>query len=122
MSFSSDKEKNGKMSFLDVEVSRENGRFKTAVYRKPTFSGVYTHFECFLLSSNKFGMIYTLVYRCFTLCSAWREFYRELVTLVKEILQRNRYLTSFRDKCFKTFLHRLHIKPTLATVKRSLYA
>ena len=68
MSFSSDKEKkNGKMSFLDVEVSRENGRFKTAVYCKPTFSGVYTHFESFLLSSNKFGMIYTLVYRCFTL-------------------------------------------------------
>ena len=55
------------MSFLDVEVSRENGRFKTAVYRKPTFSGVYTHFESFLLSSNRFGMIYTLVYRCFTL-------------------------------------------------------
>ena len=48
MSFSFEQEKNGKLSFLDVEVSREKGKFVTTVYRKPTFSGVYTHFETFL--------------------------------------------------------------------------
>ena len=48
MSFSFEQEKNGKLSFLDVEVSREKGKFVTTVYRKPTFSGVYTHFESFL--------------------------------------------------------------------------
>ena len=41
------KKKNGKMSFLDVEISRENGKFVTAVYLKPDFSGFYTHFESF---------------------------------------------------------------------------
>ena len=56
------------MSFLDVEISGENGKVVTTVYRKPTFSGVYTHFESFLPSRQKFGMLYTLVYRCFTLC------------------------------------------------------
>ena len=40
MSFSFEQEKNGKLSFLDVEVSREKGKFVTTVYRKPTFSGV----------------------------------------------------------------------------------
>ena len=30
---------------LDIEVSREKGKFVTAVYRKPTFSGVHTHYE-----------------------------------------------------------------------------
>ena len=35
------------MSFLDVEISRENGKFVTAVYLKPNFSGFYTHFESF---------------------------------------------------------------------------
>ena len=40
-SFSFEEERNGKMSFSDVEISRENDKFVTTVYRKPTFSGVY---------------------------------------------------------------------------------
>ena len=40
--------KNGKLSFLDVEVSKQQGKFVAKVYRKPTFSGVYTHFDSFL--------------------------------------------------------------------------
>ena len=75
------KRKNGKISFLDVEVSRENGKYVTTVYCKSTFSGVYTHFESLLPSTHKFGMLYTLVYRCFTLCSDLSKFHRELVTL-----------------------------------------
>ena len=55
MSFSFDEEKNGKMSFLDVEISWEKGKFVTTVYHKPTFSGVYTHFESFLPSIHNFG-------------------------------------------------------------------
>ena len=69
------------MSFLDVEISQENGKFVTTVHRKPTFSAVYTHFESFLLSTQKFGMLYTLVYRCFALCSDWSKFHGEIVTL-----------------------------------------
>ena len=62
-------------------------------------------------------MLYTLVYRCFTLCSDWSNFHGELVTL-KEIFQRNGYPMSFIDKCVKKFLDRLHIiKPTSATVE-----
>ena len=44
------------MSFLDVEISRENGKLVITVYRKPIFSGAYTHFESFLPSINNFGM------------------------------------------------------------------
>ena len=56
------------MSFLDVEISRENGKFVTTVNRKPTFSGVYTHFQRFLPSTQKFSLLYTLAHRYFTLC------------------------------------------------------
>ena len=66
-------------------------------------------------------MLYTLVYRCFTLCSDWTKFHGELVAL-KEIFQRNGYPTSFVGKCFEKFLDRLHIiKSTLATVEKKLY-
>ena len=106
------------MSFLDIEISQENGIFVTIIYCKPTFSGVYTHFESFLSSTHKFGMFYTLLYRRFTLCSDWKKFYRELVTL-KEIFQRNGYPKSFIDKCWKNLLDRLHlIKSTSARVEK----
>ena len=49
MKFSFEEEKNGKLSLLDVEVSREGNKFATTVYRKPTFWGVYTHFDSFYL-------------------------------------------------------------------------
>ena len=75
------KKKNDKMSFLDVEISRENGKFVTTVYREPTFSGAYNSYESCLLSTYKFGMLYVLVYGCFTLSSDWAKFNRELVTL-----------------------------------------
>ena len=44
------------MLFLDVEVSEEQGKFLTKVCRKPTFSGVYTHFHSFLLMVYKAGI------------------------------------------------------------------
>ena len=87
MSFSFEQEKNGKLSFLDIEVSREKGKFVTTVYRKPTFSGVYTHFESFLPTIYKFGMVYTLAYRCFKIYSDWTKFHEEhlLITVLKHL-------------------------------------
>ena len=35
-----DGKKQNRMSFLDVQIIRENKTFTTSVYRKPTFSGV----------------------------------------------------------------------------------
>ena len=61
MSFTIEIEQDNKISSLDVNVIREQGKFTLHVYRKPTFSGVYTNFENFLLNIHKIGMVYTLV-------------------------------------------------------------
>ena len=45
----------------------------------PTFCGIYTHFDSFLPSSNKIGLLHTLLYRCFRICSDWTKFHLELV-------------------------------------------
>ena len=94
MSFSMETEKENKLSFLDVEVIREQGKFTTTIYRKPTFSGVYSNFESFLPSVCKFGMVYTLLHRCFWICSNWTQFHTELMFL-KGIFQKNRYPKNF---------------------------
>ena len=67
--FSIEKEKDNGMSFLEVNIIREKDKFTTSVYRKRTFSGIYTHFDSFLPSSNKIGLLHTLLYRCFWICS-----------------------------------------------------
>ena len=62
MFISFEQEKSGKLTFFDIEVFQEKGKFVTTVYRKPTFSVVYTHFESFLPTIYKFGMVYTLAF------------------------------------------------------------
>ena len=94
MSFSFEQEKNDNLSFLDAEVSRQQGKFVTTVYRKPTFSGLYTHFDSFLLEVYKFGMIYTQAYQCFKICSDWTKF-REELNFLKHVFLKNEYPLSF---------------------------
>ena len=43
--FTSEIEENNSISFLDFKINRDNDRFLTCVYRKPTFSGVFTNFD-----------------------------------------------------------------------------
>ena len=40
MQFTVDSEPNGRLSFLDCNVHRVNGKLLTSVYRKCTFSGL----------------------------------------------------------------------------------
>ena len=63
MSFTIENEK--QMSFLDMQIIHEDKTFTTFVYRKPTFSGIYTHFYHVLQSTYKFRTVYTFACRCF---------------------------------------------------------
>ena len=103
MSFSMETKRENKFSFVDVEVIRKQGKFTTTIYGKPTFSGIYSNLESFLPSVNKFGMVYTLVYRCFCICSDWTKFHTEL-TFLKRIFLKNCYHKNFINKSFKKFL------------------
>ena len=88
MKFSFEEEKNGKLSLLYLKVSPEGSKFATTVYRKPTFSGVYTYFDSFLPTTYEFGMIYTLVFRCFSICSNRTNFRNELAFLKEKYIHK----------------------------------
>ena len=68
--FSSELEKNGKLPFLDSEITRSNGRFSTSVYRKPTFTGLFTNFYSFVPLVYKRSLVCFLLHRIFHLCSS----------------------------------------------------
>ena len=111
MSFTIENEKQNRMSFLDVQISREDKTYTPSVYRKPTFSGVYTFFDSFLPSTYNFGTVYTLAYRCLRICSSWTKLHNELVCL-KEIFLNNGYPEDFINKCFKKFMNQITCSKT----------
>ena len=105
-------------NFLDVNIIRGKDKFTTSVYRKPTFSGIYAHFDSFLPSSNKIGSLY----RCFWICSDWTKFHLELVKLI-DVFKSNGYPESFINNCLKVFLdNKNRIQENVITVpKKTLF-
>ena len=88
--FISEIKENGSLSFLDITITRENNKFVTSVYHKPTFSGVFTNFESFIPEMHKHWLIETLLHRSVRLCSSYENFHQEIETL-KSIFKHNHY-------------------------------
>ena len=81
-------------------------------------SGIYTHFDSFLPSSNKIVLLHTLSYRCFQICSDWTKFHLELVKLIN-IFKNNSYPENFINNCFKVFLdNKYRVKEKVMTVPK----
>ena len=118
INFSIEKEKDSCLPFLDINIFRENEKFATNVYRKKTFSGVYTNFKSFIPETYKIGLIKSLLFRCFSLCSDFIKFHHEIDKL-KSILYKNSYPRDLIDKCIKEFLDKiLTTKPVVSTVPK----
>ena len=106
MKFTSELELNNQFSFLDILVTRANGAFTTSVYRKPTFSGLYTKFDSFIPDSFKFGLVYSLLHRIYCISSSWHNVDIEIKKL-KDIFLKNGYTMGFLDVIVKKFLERI---------------
>ena len=104
--------------FLDINISHENEKFATNVYRKKTFSGVYTNFKRFIPETYKVGLIKSLLFWCFSLCSDFIKFHHEIDKL-KRILYKSSCPRDLVDKCIKEFLNKiLALKPIVSTIPK----
>ena len=88
INFSIEKEKDGCLTFLDVNIFCENGKFGTNLYRKKTFGGVYTTFKSFIRETYKIGLTKSLPFWCLILCFDFIKFHHETDKL-KTILYKN---------------------------------
>ena len=104
INFSLEKENDGRLSFSDINIFPEKGNFVTNVYRKMTFSGVYSNFNSFIPETYKTGLIESLLFRCFNLCSDFVKFHHE-INILKSILYKNSYPRDFIEKSIKNFLY-----------------
>ena len=106
MKFTSELEEDNVLPFLDVKVIRSGDSFVTSVYRKPTFSGVYTNYNSFLPDIYKTGLVRTLLFRLFTICSDWNLIHREIEHL-RSVMRKNAYPDRLIDGVVKRFLQRV---------------
>ena len=89
--FTMEQEQDGRISFLDVLVTREpNGHLVTSVYRKPSFSGLYLRWDSFVPKQYKRGLVTCLLNHAWRLCSTYQLFHEE-VTFNKHLLVANGY-------------------------------
>ena len=117
--FTYEKESNNSLPFLDILISRSENGFKTSVYHKSTFSGVYSSFNSFIYDQHKISLIFTLLFRTFSIVSDFSRFHTE-VSHLKDILGKNAFLF---DNCIKTFLNKkfLHTPVALNVEKKELF-
>ena len=63
-------EENNTTPFLEVLIKRYNHTFSKSIYRKKTFTGLYTKWDPFTPRKYKVNLIRTLILRCFRICSS----------------------------------------------------
>ena len=102
-------------------IDRNNNKIVTSIYRKPTFTGVYTHFHSFLPSVYKIGLLSTLLFRYFSICSNYQLFHLEVVKF-KKIFLRNGYSPTFIENSIYRFLNKIFSKKVIKiTVPKRSY-
>ena len=118
MSFTDEKEKSNQLSFLDILIFREpvGNKFFTNVYRKTSFSGVYTNFKSFMPLKYKIGLLWTLLDRFFNIVSNYK-ILDEQIRMTKQIFLKNSYPAEFIDQCINGYLTK-KFSPPLLTVKK----
>ena len=89
INFTVEQENVGSLSFLGVKICRKNGKFVTSVYRKPTFSGVFTNYESFIPTCQKRELLYTLLHRSFSICCDLKTFHFKIDHLKTIFIKNN---------------------------------
>ena len=105
MKFTMEHEVLDRLAFLDLLLIKEDDKIEITVYRKPTHSGVFTHFTSFVPYPFKVGLINTLLSRAYRICSNWHLFHLE-VEKIKGMLMMNGYTSQLVESKVGLFLNK----------------
>ena len=92
------------LPFLGMSISKNAQHLVQAVYRKPTNTGLYLHYDSHVDHRYKVGLLKTMLYRAYRLSSTWKAFTEECETL-KTTFTQLRYPTNLIDSTIKRFLN-----------------
>ena len=67
ITFTNEIERDGKLPSFYIDTSRSESKFATSVYRKPTFTDLFTNFHSFIPNTHKQNLVSCLIHRMFQL-------------------------------------------------------
>ena len=76
--FTMECEEDEKLAFLELLIMKSNDNIELTIYRRPTHSGVFTHFTSFIPHHYKVALLKTLICRAYRHCSSWLLFHKEI--------------------------------------------
>ena len=106
------------LPFLDILVEKTSNSFSTSLFRKKTFTGLYTNFSSLSPNLYKTNLISCLVYRAFHICSSYSKFHNEILR-IKSILAKNCFPQSLVDKFIRSFLDKQFSKVSTSNEQES---
>ena len=119
--FTAENEYERKLSFLDIQLTRQNNSISTSIFRKSTFTGLGMNFLSFIPFQFKTNAIKTLLYRCYHLCSDWRSIHLELGFLTT-YFQNNKFPLHLIQRNIRSFLNKtLSPNPNKTTEKPTVH-
>ena len=101
-------EDSNNLSFLDVKTTQQNKRFVASIFRKATFSGVFTNYVSFSRDTYKIGLVHTLLFWFCKICASIENFRIE-VELLRSIFKCNNYHINIIDQCIKKFFEKFYV-------------
>ena len=110
--FTSDVDKDNKLPFLDVNITKTNNEFTTAVYRKPTYTGLTTKYDSFTPNKYKSNLVTILIYRAFRLSKDYFTFHTDL-EFITNILCKNGFPLNYVQRLTKQFLNKIFTTPKI---------
>ena len=118
--FTCDTKKDDMLPFLDVNINCDE-IFKTSVYRKPTFTGLFTDFHRFLPLLYKINLAKCLFTRAFRICSSFAAADIEFKN-VDALLHKNSFPQPLLDKCLRSVLNNVYsLALARKTVQRIIF-
>ena len=120
--FTCENESDHKLSFLDLNISKNENNFVTSIFRKQTFSGKGTNYFSFMFEGYKVSAITTLLYRAYEMSSTPCLFQKE-VEFLKKYFYENNFPTIIFEKTLQKFLsYKLDYRIKIDTVcKMKIY-
>ena len=102
LKFTMESEADRRLPFMDVLVMRGKTGFATTIYRKPTFTGLYTRWDSYCATGQKISLIRSLTHRAKKICSP--QHLGDEVEKLKSILEKIGYPLPIVDQVIRQAL------------------
>ena len=104
--FTIEREKDNKIPFLDMKITRLEGRLSSTWYSKDSDTGLTMNFHALAPTKYKRSVVSGMVHRIYSACSTWRNVHESLKK-AKEVLENNQYPSHFYDPIIEKTLNRI---------------